>query len=299
MLQDTNSKMIRIIQPGDEVALEVFLQPRIESSLFFVSNMRAAGLVDNGRSHEGTYAAVFTQDQIIGVVALFWNGSLILQAPIAHLPDLYQAITASAPRPIARFIGPKQQVQTLLDYLDITPTALKLDEPEYLYSLNLADLRTPPQLLSGAWQGRLMQAKDIELMTRWRVGYAIEALGETESPTLWQQIRTSVEKYLRMGQVWILEDNGEPVATTAFNATIKEMVQVGGVWTPPEYRNRGYGRCAVAASLLGVKAEGVKTAILFTGEENIPAQKAYEALGFQHIGDYRITLLKEPLFITS
>ncbi len=55
------------------------------------------------------------------------------------------------------------------------------------------------------------------------------------------------------------------------------------------------GRSAVATSLLAVREEGVHTAILFTGEENIPAQKAYEALGFYKIGDYRITLLKEPL----
>ncbi len=287
--------MIRILQPGDEPLLESYLQPCIESSLFLVSNMRAAGLVDNGRSQEGTYAATFEQDRIIGVAALFWNGSLILQAPIAQLPDLYQAIAAAAPRPIARFIGPKQQVQTLLDHLNITPAALKLDEPEYLYSLNLADLQTPPQLRSEAWQGRLMQAKDIDLMTRWRVGYAIETLGDTESPALWQRMRAGAEKYLQMGRVWILEDNGQPVATTAFNATIKEMVQVGGVWTPPEWRRRGYGRAAVAASLLGVKADGIQTAILFTGESNIPAQKVYEAIGFQHIGDYRITLLKEPI----
>ena len=77
-----------------------------------------------------------------------------------------------------------------------------------------------------------------------------------------------------------------------------EIVQVGGVWTPPEFRSRGYGRGAVAASLLSVRTEGVQTAILFTGEENIPAQKAYEALDFHHIGDYRIILLKEPSPVT-
>ena len=67
------------------------------------------------------------------------------------------------------------------------------------------------------------------------------------------------------------------------------------MWTPPEFRSKRYGRAAVAASLLAVQEEGAHTAILFTGEENIPAQKAYEALGFRHIGDYRITLLKEAL----
>ena len=78
---------------------------------------------------------------------------------------------------------------------------------------------------------------------------------------------------------------------------IKEAVQVGGVWTPPELRRRGYGRCVVAASLLDARSEGVEKAILFTPERNIASQKAYTALNFQHIGDYRLVLLKSPLAV--
>ena len=72
-------------------------------------------------------------------------------------------------------------------------------------------------------------------------------------------------------------------------------MQIGGVWTPPSLRSRGYGRAAVAASLLDARAEGVRVAILFTGKGNVPACRAYEALGFQVIGDYRLVLLKEPV----
>jgi len=287
--------MIRILQPGDEALLEAFLQPRIESSMFLLGNMRTAGLVDNGRSYQGTYAALFEDDYIVGVAALYWNGSLILQSPVAYVEVLSETAVAAANRPIQRLIGPVQQVQTILDKQNIPQTAMQQDEPEFLYKLNLADLQIPPKVASGEWRGRRIEDRDIELMTRWRVGYALELMGETESPELWQQTRSGVEKYLRLGQAWILEDEGQPVATTAFNTTTDALVQVGGVWTPPELRSRGYGRSAVAASLLAVREEGVHTAILFTGEENIPAQKAYEALGFYKIGDYRITLLKEPL----
>ena len=202
---------------------------------------------------------------------------------------------AQRQRPIQRIIGPQRQVRAALDEMNIASDALQLDEPEYLYSLRLSDLKVPPKLQSGEWQGRLMQTDDVELMTRWRVGFSLETMGETESPALWQQMRDGVERYfLRLGRVWILEAGDQPVATSAFNTTTAEIVQVGGVWTPPELRRRGYGRAAVAASLLAVRNEGAHKAILFTGEENIPAQKAYEGLGFTHIGDYRITLLKEP-----
>jgi predicted GNAT family acetyltransferase len=104
-----------------------------------------------------------------------------------------------------------------------------------------------------------------------------------------------MERSLKERRTWILEEQGKPVACSSFNTAIKEAVQVGGVWTPPELRSRGYGRAVVAASLLDARAEGVTKAILFTGENNIAAQKAYVALGFRHIGDYRIVLLHSPL----
>ncbi len=37
---------------------------------------------------------------------------------------------------------------------------------------------------------------------------------------------------------------------------------------------------------------GVERAVLFTGADNVPAVKAYAALSFRRIGDYRIVLLR-------
>ncbi len=108
------------------------------------------------------------------------------------------------------------------------------------------------------------------------------------------------QNYVDSGRTWILETDGEPVASSSFNAVVnlsdhKSVVQVGGVWTPPEYRSRGYGRAAVAASLLDAQAESARQAILFTADDNLPAQKAYLAIGFHRIGTYRLTILNKPL----
>lgn len=101
-----------------------------------------------------------------------------------------------------------------------------------------------------------------------------------------------MESSLERGDTWLLEDDGRPVAVTSFNAALAEVVQVGGVWTPPDRRGRGYGRAVVAASLLDARAEGVGRTVLFTGEANEPAIRAYLALGFQRVGDYRVVLLR-------
>lgn len=283
---------IRILQPGDQPVLETYLQPLIESSMFLVGNSRMAGLVDQGRRLQGTYAAAFSGRPMIGVVAHYWNGNLVLQAPLELLETLCRTAVSASQRPIQGIIGPKQQAQTALDSLGITPAQIQIDEPEFLYSLRLADLRVPPPLKNGDWHGRLINPDDFDLLTRWRVGYALETLGETDTPQLWQNIREGLERTAAQGSSWILEDRGQPVATSSFNTRIAEMVQVGGVWTPPELRSRGYGRGVVATSLLDALEDGAQSAILFTGETNYPAQKAYTALGFRHIGDYRIIILK-------
>jgi predicted GNAT family acetyltransferase len=179
--------------------------------------------------------------------------------------------------------------------LHLQPDIVQMEEPEKLYRLSLTDLIVPPLLQDGRWQWRRLQPDDLDLMTRWRVAYMLETKTEADAPDLYQRLRAGVERYQQQGRVWFLLDKGEPVASSAFNSRTAEAVQVGGVWTPPEFRRRGYGRAVVAASLLDAREEGVATAVLFTGINNIPAQKAYEALGFAHIGDYCILLLREPL----
>ena len=72
-------------------------------------------------------------------------------------------------------------------------------------------------------------------------------------------------------------------------------MQVGGVYTPPEFRRRGYARAVVAASLGEAATGGAEQAVLFTPQANKAAQRAYEAIGFRSSGRYRVTLLSKAL----
>lgn len=268
--------------------------PRVESSMFLVGNMRAVGLVDHGEPYEGTYAAVFERGEIISVVAHYWNQNLVFQAP-AHLGVLWVAAVEESGRPIKGLIGPSDQVGAVKEALDIDDSKIQMDRASKLYSLKLEELVVPDNLSSGEVKGRRIELRDLELITGWRIALSLETLGEEDSSQLREQCRASIERSLKERRTWVLEEQGRPVACSSFNTAIKEAVQVGGVWTPPELRRRGYGRAVVAASLLDACAEGVEKAILFTGRGNIAAQKAYEALGFQHIDSYRIVLLKTSL----
>ncbi|HVP17007.1 MAG TPA: GNAT family N-acetyltransferase, partial [candidate division Zixibacteria bacterium] len=59
---------------------------------------------------------------------------------------------------------------------------------------------------------------------------------------------------------------------------------IGGVYTDPEHRNKGYATLATSA----ITEEALRTAdaaALFARSDNHPAIRAYEKIGFRKIGE--------------
>jgi RimJ/RimL family protein N-acetyltransferase len=283
---------IRVLEPGDEPALEAFLRPHLATSMFLLGNMRLSGLEDTGKPYTGTYVAAMRDGEMVGVVAHFWNGTLMPQVPgsSALLDRLWRAAVAASGRAVRGAIGDEVQACAILDAAGVDVEALRMNHREKLYRLPLSHLIVPEPLAAGDVVARLAGDGDVEVLTDWSVAYEMESMGSQPGPELRQSNRAAVQRGIREGSRWVLVKAGQLVAMTGFNARIPEVVQVGGVYTPPGFRSRGYARCAVAGSLLDARANGAAEAILFTGEHNIPAQKAYESLGFQHIGYFRLSI---------
>jgi predicted GNAT family acetyltransferase len=286
---------IRILEPGDEGNLEGFLVQHLASSMFLLANMRTAGLVDGGQHYQGTYVGAFEAGRLAAVVAHYWNGNLVVQAS-GHLDVIWRAAVKASGRPIQGLLGPDEQISALEANFDINENVIQLDESQQLFSLDLARLKVPPALRSGRLRARRADKRDLELLADWRVDFAAETLGDVGAAARREAYRDGVAQALRERRAWVLEDRGCVVAYSAFNAATCEAVQIGGVWTPPELRRRGYGRAVVAASLLDAQADGVGFSILFTGDGNLPAQRAYRALGFRYVGQYRVILLRDGVW---
>jgi RimJ/RimL family protein N-acetyltransferase len=293
-----NAPGIRILTPEDAPALEAFLLPRIDSSMFLLGNLRAAGAEYRDVPYSGVYAARFAGGRITGVAAHYWNGNLIVQAE-SGAEELCRAAAGASRRPVAGILGPGDQVEAVRRMVGVDRSAVRMDETEFLYGLDLLSLIVPDPLSSGRVLARPAEPRDLDLLARWRVEFSIEGLGAEDGPELREESRDSVGRSIRERRTWILEADGQPVSSSGFNSAIREAVQVGGVWTPPPLRRRGYARAVVAASLLSARADGTRKGILFTGRGNLAAQKAYAALGFRRAGDYRILLLRSPLNITA
>jgi predicted GNAT family acetyltransferase len=280
---------IRILNTGDEERLDRFLMRHADSSLFLRSNLKVAGLADRGQPLQGTYAAATRGGEIVGVAGHFWNGNLILQAP-ELAAELAAAAVKASRRTVGGLIGPPEQVLIARRGLGLMGRATHVAEREILYALPLAELNPPAPLADGRVACRTGRPEDCELLTNWRALYGTETSGEIETGTVRRRNREAIERFIERGEQWVLEAEGMPVASSTFNARLADTVQIGGVWTPPALRGRGYARAVVGGSLQAARATGTSRAVLFTPEHNLAAQRAYESLGFRPIGDYAITI---------
>jgi predicted GNAT family acetyltransferase len=240
----------RILEPGDEAALEAFLLRHAASSMFLRSNARLAGLADHGEPFQGTYAAAFDGADIVAVVGHFWNGNIILQAP-DHLEALLGLVVSQSGRKVKGIVGPWEQANAARRQLGLDTEAAHLFSREILMSLALDRLVVPEPLAGGRVQCRKPRKDEAEWLTVCRRDYQIEAVGRTDGPDLLEECR---EETRRDYADWtVLTDGASPLACTRFNARLPDTVQVGGVFTPPDLRGRGYARAAVAGSLLAAR----------------------------------------------
>lgn len=299
-MSDIEPTTIRVVREDDRPAVERFLEGRLAFSMFLLGNLRSAGLADHGERLQGTYIAQWRGEQVVGVAAHYRMGNLTINAP-EDAGTLARAVLAETGRPVAGLVGPAGQIDDVASAFGIEADAdaVHYDEREILFRLDLAKLVVPVALTSGTVHPRPLEAKDVATAVRWSIGYHVESLGAAETDALKAKVARQVDANLGSPDFLVLEHEGRLVAQTGFNARLDEAVQIGGVWTPPELRGRGYARCAVAAHLLAARDAGVHTGVLFTSEDNAPARRVYEVLGFEPVGRYRIVLLAPALELGS
>jgi predicted GNAT family acetyltransferase len=282
--------MVRIEPAREEHidAMQAYLASRGETCMFIRSNLAAVGLRWSGESLEGQYLIAWRDGAIVGVVAHYWNGMVLVQADAA-LDELAIRAVRHSGRPVTGFSGATDQVRTARAALGLTDAPAQLDHDETLMALALDALVVPSPLARGELSVRPATPADRDPVIAWRVAYFLETKTEVDPARAAHKVKAWFDAGMHRDPPWIARVGAEPVAMCAFNARVPDTVQVGAVYTPPELRNRGYARAVVAGALLDARAHGVARAILFTPRPD--ALAAYRAIGFEPIGQFTIVLL--------
>ncbi len=286
---------IRELTADDRSALIRFLKPHTEQTLFLQYNILRGGLTYEGKPGQSIFWGLFEGREITAVLSLSWNGYLQVFAPkaIDQFCEVLTAFLRREERIVCGINGLAQYVRQMLLSLGLTQHPKSIDNDEDLFSLNIGNLQIPIDRKPGLKLREVLHS-DLELLVEWQIGYAVETLGYIEDKKLREGTQKRIEALIKLkpSDVRILEYGGSPVSRTNFSASTPDAVMLGGIWTPPELRNKGYARTAIAAHLLEVAKTGVSKAVLFTSSP--AATKVYKSLGFKAIGLFGFVIFDPP-----
>jgi GNAT superfamily N-acetyltransferase len=282
---------VRLLTAGDEALLEAFLAQHRDTSMFLRSNMRQAGLDFTGQWAGAEYMASLDGGAVTGVAAHCWNGIVLMQAPAQ--PDvLARACAEHSRRPVSGLVGPADQVDAARAALGLTDAHATMDKPEALYALDLHRIVVPATLLETGITCRAPRPEERGALHAWGFAYDKETLGASDTHEAQRRSADFMDARIDAGEAWVaVERDGQLLSFSSFNAALPDIVQLGGIYTPPELRGRGYAKAAVAHSLIVARERRATRAVLFTS--NPSAARTYEAIGFECIGSYALVLFAE------
>ena len=276
---------IRLLGQEDEAALDAFLGQHRDSSMLLRSNLRHWGLVYRPAAFHGQYLAAFDGERIVAVIGHVWNGMLLMQMP-EQAAALSREVVALSGRRVAGLLGPREQVVAAREALGLNAAPLQASYDETLFGLDLAKLVVPKP--REALEIRPVQTEDRETLSAWRVAYGIETLEAEDTPEERAAADAWFDRLLPEGSARVATQGDVLLSLSAFNASLPDMVQLGGIYTPPAFRRRHYARSAIAASLIAARENGVQRAVLFANDVN--AIRCYESLGFEACGEFGLVL---------
>jgi GNAT superfamily N-acetyltransferase len=266
------------------------LTARIEQAMFPLSNLRRHGLTKGAFASDHDHATRVwrTGDSLI---ALTQSGMIL---PLLDgTPDLSGLKAALYGLTVSGIVGPAASARPILAALGLDHLSTNTNRDEPGFTLDLDTLAVPDFPGTSL---RPITPKDLPLLTDWRETYIGEVLGLT-GPDARATAEADLASYLARDSHRVLLYQDQPVALTGFNAILPEIVQVGGVFTMPELRGKGYARRAVALHLAEARAKGTSRAVLFAA--NAAAARAYRAIGFQPAADFTLFLLATPTRIAA
>lgn len=121
---------------------------------------------------------------------------------------------------------------------------------------------------------RIAREADVPTLNRWRRQY------KEERGILFD---ADLDAWVQTGKVFIYEREKQIVSVAKFDLELGRLIEIGGVYTFPEHRNKGYGAKIVADLACRIRATG-KTPTLQVDESNLPALKLYENAGWRDMG---------------
>ncbi len=264
-----------------------FLNKHEDSSQFLINNLREHGPKLTAHHNSGNFKTVKSGDEVKGVFCLTRRGNLIAQLDLNCAEAVVDSLK-SEPVALKGFIGDWKSLEPVLTlYRKLHPDYLPTYESKeilYSYALTANDSKVQhdPRV-------RFLEERDFP---QWLI-YSKAYMSELSIPDKLsdEQKHSDFTKQIKNQIWWGLFDGESLQSRVALNSKGETVGQVGGVYTPPNLRQKGLAKAAMFHMLKDCRdLHQHKKSILFTVETDFPAQKLYEAMGYKRIGLFGLVL---------
>ena len=217
---------------------------------------------------------------IVGAAMQMRDGVLLVNG----LPPTSAKDAAAALAPVrARFLAVRGTPATATAFSDAwsgaTGAAVEKSFEETLYRLD--ELVAP---VGVAGEMRIGASGDTESMVRWLNAFFVEAFDQPSNLGASRGVLRSIHD--ADGHVVLWTVNATPVAMARVHADLLGMSRIGPVYTPPEYRGRGYGAAVTAAAVHHAQGDGSRDVVLFADDANPGANRIYRRIGFVPVAEH-------------
>lgn len=275
---------VREVTESNLQAIRVFLEAHIETSLFLLSNLITLGWRLGENLNSGNYRLIEEGGEIVAVFCLIRRGNILAQT--GGRLDFSDKILDACKKeriPIKGVVAEWQIAEALWHRLCSEKGFQPIHtSKEILCRLALTDPTAPAEIGDNA---RHLVESDV---SQWEV--LNRALSEELSLPVQgtsEQLRANFKRYVDAKYWWGAFEGDKLISTACLNAAYGDMGQVGGVYTLPEKRRRGFLRAVMNRLIADARdIHGHRKLILFTGEVNVAAKKLYESLGFKPFGHF-------------
>lgn len=233
------------------------------------------GLAERPHSSHGPYVATVEQNGTVVGCALRTppRKLVITRIPPGAVDALVMDVTACYDELPGVFGPPVAAREFARQWCARHGSAPRDAMTQRLYSLDR--VRTPQRIPGGSL--RLARPEQAGLVSAWISCFAAEAGVEARS-------REHVAACIAAGEMALWWD-GEPRTLAGYSGRSPNGVRIGYVYTPPEWRGRGYATACVAALSQHALDGGARFCCLYTDLSNPASNRIYQRIGYTAVCD--------------
>lgn len=264
-----------------------FLARHEESAQFLINHLREHGVSLGEHRNSGNFKAIRLGGEVSSVFCLARQGTLYVQSSYPQ-PEIVLGACAGESIDLKGFVGDWDSVAPVYRlFRERFPSFVAAFESrEILYS---KALRSGDPAIRHDARVRLLARADFPSWIQLRRAFLLEAGLPIDAPD--EQMQRDFEANVASKCWWGLFEGNELCSQSALNSTGERVGQVGGVFTPRAFRQRGLAKATMFHMLRDcLDIHGHAKSVLFTGERDLPAQKLYESMGYSRVGFFALVL---------